>query len=57
VVAPCFAYSRRFSEEEQVTFLICNYCFEVVATSDDEAELEAAERQHWCRKQAQAVAA
>jgi hypothetical protein len=57
VVSPSFPYSRSFSEEDQIIILTCNYCFEVVAASGDEAELEAAERQHWCLQQAKAVAA
>jgi hypothetical protein len=57
VVTPSFPYSRRFCEDEQITIVTCNYCFEIVAASDDEEELEKAERQHWCRQQAKAVAA
>jgi hypothetical protein len=57
VVTPSFPYSRSFSEEEQIIILTCNYCFQVVAASSDESELDEAERQHWCRQQAKAVAA
>ena len=57
VVTLSFPYTRHFSEEEQIIILTCNYCFEVVAASDDESELEEAERQHWCRQQSSAVAA
>jgi hypothetical protein len=57
VVAPSFPFTRRFCEEEQVITSSCNHCFEVVATSDDDAELEEAERQHWCRQQAKSEAA
>ena len=57
VFTPSFSFSRRFSEDEQITISSCKYCFEVVAASDDEAELEKVERQHWCPQQARAVAA
>jgi hypothetical protein len=57
VFIPSSPYSRGFSENEQVTISTCNYCFEVVAASDDEAELEKAEGQHWCPQQARALAA
>ena len=57
VVTTSFPYSRSFSEEEQIIILTCNYCFDVIAASNDEDELEIAERQHWCLQQAKAVAA
>ena len=57
MVAPSFPYTRRFCEEEQIVISSCNHCFEVVAASDNDTELEQAECQHWCPQQAKSVAA
>jgi hypothetical protein len=57
VVTHSFPYSREFSEEDQIMILTCNYCFDVIAASNDESELETAEREHWCPQQAKAIAA
>jgi len=53
------AYSRYFykEREEEVIISVCNYCFAVVAESDDDAELERCESRHACAEKVRAFAA
>jgi hypothetical protein len=57
LITPPLAYSRYFYKEDEVVISVCNYCFAVIAESDDDAELELRERQHVCADKARAFAA
>ncbi len=57
MITPPLAYSRYFYEKEETIISVCNYCFAVVAESNDEVELERRENQHACPDKAQGFAA
>jgi len=57
VVTPPLAYSRYFYKEDEVILSVCNWCFAVVAESNDEAELDLCERRHECAEKTRAFAA
>ena len=59
MVTDPLAYSRYFykEREEEVIISVCNYCFAVVAESDDDAELERCESRHACAEMVRAFAA
>ncbi len=50
-------YSRYFYREDEVILSVCNYCFAVVAESNNDAELDLRERQHECAEKMRAFAA